>query len=333
MQQDQKYFRLAHIVARLKTGENMGLPELQKSLQSLEKSEGIRLECGIATIQRDVRDLKRMGCPIVYHRSPTRQSYELKDKSWELHSAPLMGGDEMLTVVLGAQFGMAFLPKAEAAKVSAVAQGIFRTNSENFLKTVDMNSMKLLMPPMSREAEATFSVLFEAWKQRRMASIKYGDEGGQVTERTIEPQALLFHNMAWYICAFCHLRNGKRTFAVTRILSVTVLDRTFENRPELYSNLTFDTFDDRSLLKDIAIRLTPQGRQFALTHVLHSQQRITAGEAGTFTLTVPSKAKHLAVEWILAQWGNAKALAPAELVEEVKNTCRFILQEAGDNNV
>ena len=330
MNQEQRYLRLAHILARLKTGENMGIPELQKSLQSLEKTEGIRLECGIATIQRDVRDLKAMGCPIVYHRSKACQSYELKDKTWELRSEPLLGGDEMTAVVLGAQCAEALLPREAAARVCNAANGIFKVNTPSFLAGVNMASLRLLMPPLPRETEAVFALLFDAWKRRRLASIKYRDEDGGDTERVIEPQALLLHRMTWFVRAFCHLRNAPRTFAVTRVTSVAVLDRTFNDRPELFNDLDFDTFDGREQYRDVSIGLNAAGRQYALTHILHSGQKFKSEGEGRFTMTLPGAAKHLVVEWILAQRGNATPLAPAELVEDVRQACRRIMESIGN---
>ena len=329
MNQEQRYLRLAHILVRLKSGENMGIPELQKSLQSLERTEAIRLECGIATIQRDVRDLKAMGCPIVYHRSKARQSYELKDKTWELRSEPLLGGDEMTAVVLGAQCAEALLPREAAARVCDAAKGIFKVNTPSFLAGVDRTSLRLLMPPLPRETEAVFTLLFDAWKRRRLASIKYRDEGGCDTERVIEPQALLLHRITWYVRAFCHLRSAPRTFAVTRVISVAVLDRTFDDRPELYRDIDFDNFDCREQYRDVSIGLNAAGRQYALTHILHSGQKFKSEGDGRFMMTLPSAAKHLIVEWILAQRGNATPLAPVELVEDVRKACKDILASCG----
>lgn len=325
MRQEQKYIRMAHIVSRLKTGEDMGIPELQKSLQELEQKEGVRLECGLVTIQRDISELKKMKCPIVYHRSKTRRTYELTDKSWELHSAPLVGGDEMLAVVLGAQFASGFLPRTVGGRVRSVCQDIFAANTENFLRTVDMTSLKILTPPMSKECEAVFSTLFDAWKQRRMATIRYCDEKGDTTVRTIEPHALLFHNMAWYVRAFCHLKMAQRTFAVSRIESVETLECAFESRPELYRDATSDNFDSRPPYRNIVVELTRAGRQYAATHVLHAAQKITVHRDGRCTMTVPEKPKHLVVEWILAQRGNATPVAPLELKDEVRNACQKIM--------
>ena len=325
MHQEQRFVRMAHILSRLKTGEDMRIIDLQESLRGLEASEGIRLECGEKSVLRDIKELKGMGCPIVYHRSPTRQSYELLDKSWELHAAPILGGDEMTAVSLGEQFAVSFLPKSVASRVRDAAKGIREANSESFLRFPDLSSLKILTPPLSGETEEIFSTLFEAWRLRRMVTIRYRDEAGKVSERTIEPQAFLFQNMTWYVRAFCHLRMEPRTFALARLLSVRTLDVPFAPRPELYKDITSDTFDSRDAYRNIEIHLDAEGQQYATTHVLHARRRLASHPDGTFTMTVPEKTKRIVVEWILAQRGHATPLAPAELVADVKVACKQIL--------
>lgn len=321
---------MAHILTRLKSGENMGLPELQRSLQSLEKTEGVKLECGIATIQRDIKELKKMGCRIVYHRSKVCQSYELLDKTWELHSTPLLSGDEMTAFALGAQCALALLPKDEAIRVFEAAKGIFKVNTSSFLAGADIRALKLLMPPLPHETEAVFALLFRAWKNRQMVSIKYRDEDGGDTERVIEPQMLLLYNMAWFIYAFCYLRNKPRTFAITRIISVTILNRTFEERPELYNELEFDNFDGREQYKNVSIKLNSAGRQYAMTHIIHSKQRFVTKDDGSYIMTFPGAAKQLVIEWILSQRGNAIPQQPKELVEDTRHTCKKMMENFSD---
>ena len=96
----------------------------------------------------------------------------------------------------------------------------------------------------------------------------------------------------------------------------------------MYESTTFDNFDGRFEYKDIELRLTKAGHQFAVAHVLHSKQEISANADGTYTMTVPAKATHLAVQWILSQRGNATPVAPAELVEDVIATSRRITKSA-----
>ena len=53
--------------------------------------------------------------------------------------------------------------------------------------------------------------------------------------------------------------NAGRTFAVSRIEEVKLLDNTFQPRPELYDGTNFDNFDDRNAYGNIEIRLTRAG--------------------------------------------------------------------------
>ena len=326
MHQTPAYARMAHIIAMLKSGKNASVQAILDSLAAVKMDDGTSLECVSKTVIRDIAELKAMKCPIRFNRK--LDTYELTNKSWELSSAPLLGGSEMLAVTVGAQFAKACLPKDIAAQVNRVSQAIFEANTDDFDHGVDTSSMKILMPPLAPETERMFAMVYEGWAKRRLLTIRYTDEKGETTERTIEPQALLFHGMGWYIRCYCYLRGDQRTFAIARIEAVKILDVTFQPRPELYEDVTFDTFDGRKVYENISIRLTKTGRQFALAHVLHSKQKFSKNEDGTFTMTAPQKAKHLTVQWILSQRGEATPVAPAELVDDLIAAGRKIVESA-----
>ena len=326
MHQTPAYARMAHIIAMLKSGRNASVQAILDSLAAVKMDDGTTLECVSKTVIRDIAELKAMKCPIRFNRK--LDTYELTDKSWELSSAPLLGGSEMLAVAVGAQFAKACLSKDIAAQVDRVSQAIFEANTADFDHGVDTSSMKILMPPLAPETEKIFAMVYEGWAQRRLLTIRYTDEKGETTERTIEPQALLFHGMGWYIRCYCYLRGGQRTFAIARIEAVKMLDVTFQLRPELYEDVTFDTFDGRKVYENISIRLTKTGRQFALAHVLHSKQKFTKCEDDSYTMTLPPMTKHLVGEWILAQRGNAVPLTPAELVDDVIAASQKITESA-----
>lgn len=97
-----------------------------------------------------------------------------------------------------------------------------------------MTTLKILVPPVAPEAEKIFATVYEAWSTRHLLTIDYANDQGEPTKRTIEPQALLFHEMAWYVSAYCYLRSAQRTFAVSRIVTARIENGTFTSRPELY---------------------------------------------------------------------------------------------------
>lgn len=326
MNQSPSYARKAHILMLLKSGKPVSVPSIVESLGKITLPDGTSLACVDKTVIRDISEMKDMGCPITWRRS--LDSYELEDKSWDMPATPLLGRDEILAVTVGAQFGNVALPKGVGRHIHVIAKKILDVNTEEFYHGADMTTLKILVPPVAPEAEKIFTTVYEAWSTRHLLTIDYANEQGEPTKRTIEPQALLFHEMAWYIRAYCYLRSAQRTFAVSRVEKATIEDGTFSPRPDLYESITFDTFDERDPYKDIVIRLTKAGRQFALAHVLHSKQKIARNEDGTFTMTAPQKAKNLAVQWILAQRGEATPVAPAELVDDVIAAGRKITESA-----
>ena len=59
----------------------------------------------------------------------------------------------------------------------------------------------------------------------------YISNEGQESERTVDPYKLIFKGSAWYIYAYCHLRQGFRFFKISRIINLTVLEETFNRKP------------------------------------------------------------------------------------------------------
>lgn len=324
MRQSVSFARKAHILTLLKSDKEVTVSFILASLSKLTLQDGTKLDCVSKTVIRDIKEMKAMGCPISWRRS--LGSYVLRNMSWDMPATPLLGGDEILAVAVGTQFGSSCLPKDIAKQVKSVGAAIFEANTDQFYHGADLSALKILVPPIAPESEEIFSIVYEAWGKRHLLTLSYADEKGETTMRTIEPQALLFYGMAWYILGYCYLRSNVRTFAVSRIEKAKVEEGTFSSRPELYETITFDSFDDRNGYKDIEIRLTQIGRQFAVAHVLHSKQKITANGDGSFTMTVPLKAKHLAVQWIMSQRGNAIPVAPVELVDDILNASRAIAE-------
>ncbi len=66
--------------------------------------------------------------------------------------------------------------------------------------------------------------LFQALKigiiQKKQMIIRYANEKGEFTERTVEPLKLVFRFRDWYLRAFCLKRNDYRLFKLKRIASV-----------------------------------------------------------------------------------------------------------------
>ena len=71
-----------------------------------------------------------------------------------------------------------------------------------------------------------FQAVGSALLRRRRLTIRYHARGSdEVTEREVSPQRLVHYRDNWYLDAWCHLRDGLRSFAVDAIEAASMLDR------------------------------------------------------------------------------------------------------------
>ena len=312
--------RMAAIVALLKKREWVKMREIVRTLDRTEFETGAYLACCNRTIQRDIRVLKEeYQAPVEY--SKKEAAYTLTDKEWSFQVPALLNADELLAVMLGGKISLDLFPECISARVRRAVDEILRYNESEAITEELMDSLKVLLPGSAVPSEI-FETVFEAWRSRRLLRISYMDEDGQRTLRDIEPHALVFHEMRWSVKGVCRLRKDVRTFHVSGMLAVQLLEQTFKPSPAIIASVTPDGFLDYGRERNVVIRLNPAGRQFASLHVLHSGQSFALGDDGFFIMNVPSVPLELLVPWILRQQGNAEPLSPPAAVEAVKAAVR-----------
>jgi predicted DNA-binding transcriptional regulator YafY len=184
-----------------------------------------KLEISERTVYRDIRDLIEAGTPIdgeagVGYR--LRPGYDLP---------PLMfDREEIQALVLGArivaQFGDPALARASESILSKVA-GVLPKELEPLLADA-----RLFVPNTKSGARsaAGLAVAREALVAQRRIQLKYANERGEASERTVRPLGVFFWGKTWTLAAWCEMRTGFRNFRLDRISEATLGDR-FEDEP------------------------------------------------------------------------------------------------------
>ncbi|MFO7633055.1 MAG: WYL domain-containing protein, partial [Caldilinea sp.] len=79
--------------------------------------------------------------------------------------------------------------------------------------------------------EPRLATLQQAIREQRVVWIRYHAlESNEVTERAIEPHELSFFSGAWYVSAYCRLRQASRSFRLNRIDELKLLRTHFDRR-------------------------------------------------------------------------------------------------------
>ena len=181
------------------------------------------------TIYRDMAALSESGVPVV---ALPGEGYELAEGFYlpPLRFTP----DEAAALFLGAQM------------LGAHAVGRLAANAQRSLDKIAIVLPKPLRAEMERLSESSGSLrpalqfdldqprlatLQQAIQEPRVVWIRYHTlEGNEVTEREIEPHALSFFNGAWYVSAYCRLRQAIRSFRLSRIDELKLLRTHFDRR-------------------------------------------------------------------------------------------------------
>lgn len=80
------------------------------------------------------------------------------------------------------------------------------------------------------ERRALFDLLKAAILERCVLDFDYYGQNGQATHRTAEPVKLRFKGISWYLQAWCREKQGFRTFKLSRMENVRLLEERFVPR-------------------------------------------------------------------------------------------------------
>ena len=176
-----------------------------------------RLEVSERTIRRDIESLVGAGVPVQTERG-AHGGISLMPGA-HLTSAVLTP-EEREQVILGVKAMTQLRSGSPAHSALTKLSGVF---PEGALTSSDVS----LAPWEEPIAAPWLEELRGAVRACRCVRMDYVAREGRVVTRVVEPVRLVNENRAWYLVGWCRLRSSLRSFRLTRIQKVEVLDETF----------------------------------------------------------------------------------------------------------
>jgi predicted DNA-binding transcriptional regulator YafY len=206
-------------------------------LQSHKRMSGAeiaqRLEVNARTVRRYITTLQDMGIPIEGERGPAG-FYELGRG----HRLPplLYTEDEAVALSLGLIVLRAFqfpvdvvaLEGASAKTERVIPDAVFRRVQSLRHAIVFNPGMYGIQPPPMRDNQFIVT-LASAAQERRRVLLSYRSWSGELTERWLDPYAVVYNDGYWYAVGYCHLRGDMRTFRIDRIQGVQASSEGFDH--------------------------------------------------------------------------------------------------------
>jgi predicted DNA-binding transcriptional regulator YafY len=189
--------------------------------------------------------------------------------------------------------------------------------------------VRLLTVGARRVPDKEFEVLAAALLNRKRLHIRYYGRGrDEYSERDVSPQLLIHYRGNWYLAAWCHLRQGLRSFAMDAIEQPTVLD----DQAKVVSKSEMEHFVGRGYgifsganVRWAKLRFSAERARWVARENWHPSQRSTVNIDGTLLLDVPfTDPRELTMD-ILRHGKHVQVLEPTELRQAVLEELQIAL--------
>lgn len=285
-----------------------------------------RLEVSRATLKRDLEYLRnRLNAPIIWDREAGGYRFERNGQVGGQYELPgLWFSAEEIHALLTMQHLLANLdaggllgPHIQPlmARLTALL-GSGRHPAEEVRRRIKLIPIAARRLPLDH-----FATLGSALLRRKRLRLTYYAKGSDaITEREVSPQRLVHYRENWYLDAWCHLRQGLRSFAVDGVRGAEILDRpareVSERRLDAVLGAGYGIFSGRRV-NWARLRFSPERARWVALEQWHPRQRGRLLMDGRYVLELPySDDRELTMD-ILRHVPEVEVLAPTALRQNI----------------
>ena len=217
-----------------------------------------RFEVSLRTIYRDIDTINSAGIPIVSF-SGKEGGYAILD-TFKLDKR-LLSFDDMLSILTALKgFNTTFRDKSldsAMEKISSLLPKDKDSEARRRLEQVIFDIEPWGSPKTENEKMQT---LHQAINTKHVVKIQYKTIDKEENSRSIEPLSLVFKGYAWYLLAYCRVREDFRIFRLSRIKSLEITNQTFVAKDFSYDGF-FAKQADKSVYRQIVLKFSPNVKE------------------------------------------------------------------------
>ena len=289
------------------------------------------LEVSPATFKRDLEYMRdRFHAPVIWDRDAGGYRFEHSQRVGRKHELPGLWFDEkeafaLLTMQhLLASLDQGGLIGPHIAPLMSRLNAMLGTGESS--ETEIQRRFRILSVATRKVKLEFFSLVGAAVANRERLLIRYhARANNEVTEREISPQRLIYYRENWYVDAWCHLRDGLRSFSIDCIRSASMAGikaREVSNKAlEEYLASGYGIFGG-SNLQWAKLRFTPERARWVAAEQWHPEQRSSFDVQGRYVLEVPFSVDQELILEILRHGAAVEVLEPPALRRKVRDEHR-----------
>jgi predicted DNA-binding transcriptional regulator YafY len=274
------------------------------------------LEISKRTVYRDLSALSEMGVPLV---AIPGEGYALVEG---FYLPPLsFSAEEAAALFLGARM-LAAQASGQLAKTAATAtEKIAQVVPENTRRKIEeiVDPIHFYGVPETFDLSDTRLVqIREAIEAHHPLLIHYFSYSqGEFTQRIVEPDYLSYSDGAWYLSAYCRLRQDERVFRVDRIEYLKVLPETFQPK---------DTPPDEPSYTQVRVRFLQETLRWVRErqHYGYVEDEKVLKNGDTIMVYQVERLSEIQ-PWLLRWGAKAEVLSPPDLRKTIREEAEKLL--------
>jgi predicted DNA-binding transcriptional regulator YafY len=284
------------------------------------------LEISKATFKRDLEYLRsRSKADIEYDRF--LGGYKFKEGS-DINKIELTGiwfSEKEATALVLMQHLLSSLDQGgligpHIEPLTAIIDGILG-QSETTAKEL-RKRIKVIGMGSRKNSIENFSEIGAALLKRNRLQLDYYSKGkDENTKREISPQRLIYYRENWYLDAYCHLREGLRSFALdgilTAVLTNTKAQEVSEKECQEHFAQSYGIFSGKATQR-AKLRFTPEHARWVSGEHWHGQQVGSFDKEGYYNLEFDFNQDPELVMDILKHGSGVEVVSPSSLKNKVK---------------
>jgi len=288
------------------------------------------LEVSSATFKRDLAYLRdRMNAPIIYDRFHNGYRMENTGQKFQLHG--LWFSENEATALALMEHLLASLDQSgllgpHIEPLRTVIDGILGPNtpSKELRKRIKVLGMFSRKSSIDHFGEVGSALL----KRKRLHITFYSKGTNETTQREISPLRMIYYRDNWYLDAYCHLREGLRSFAIDGIQEAELLEKKAVeiSEKELTENFTesYGIFSGKAT-QTCQLKFSPNRARWVSSENWHPKQIARTQPDGSYILEFPFNQDPELIMDIMKYVADVEVLAPTELRKKVKQAFKEAL--------
>jgi predicted DNA-binding transcriptional regulator YafY len=286
------------------------------------------LEISLATFKRDLEYMRdRLAAPIVWNRDLNAYCYdqsEVESSQYQLPGLWFSTGEIQALLTMDALLE-SLQPGMLTSHIKPLRSRIRMLLDKSDHSPDEIAKRIRILPatakPMSPQH---FQAISQALLNRKRLMMTYHNrQNDSDTNREISPQRLTHYRDSWYLDAWCHLREGLRSFSVDAIRQLEIMLQPAINIDENELNSTFASgygiFSGVDT-EQAVLRFSPKLARWVSHELWHPEQTSEYDDKGYFILRVPYSQDTELLMDILKYGAQVEVIKPLELRDKILKT-------------